>query len=262
MIVKLCAGSPRRLPPYGGVPSFFAALLNPDAKFCYAWLKFGGELNFKTKRILHTGEQCTDDLYGSKYVCFNPEYKMNEDPCLVYAFSEPTDNQFEKDMELFSCEVHSFVSYKTLGFDRIQRSKFYIQHPWILSDDHRDERVDVQSRYDDTVFGRHLYHKINQYRPLDFIITSLAHERKEIKFVKSDIPSLGNLLLKQIVKFRNEVDIRQIFEGLTCAGYKFVRVEPVTIYSKTIHVKETNQSYHPAFTVNFIKDLNFSPLKV
>ncbi|XP_018019044.1 uncharacterized protein LOC108675535 [Hyalella azteca] len=109
---KLCAGSPRRLPPYGGLPSFFAALLNPDAKFCFAWLKFGGELNFINKMISQSGDQCVNGLYGSKYVCFNPEYRMNEDPCLVYAFSHPTENQFEKDMELFSCQVHSFVSYK------------------------------------------------------------------------------------------------------------------------------------------------------
>lgn len=53
-------------------------------------------------------KECADEVRKTKYICFNEEYEMTHDPCLVYSFGKDIDSQFERDMQLFSCEVHAF----------------------------------------------------------------------------------------------------------------------------------------------------------
>jgi len=51
---------------------------------------------------------CVTYTLNKKHICFNKEYGMYEDSCLVYAFSDTYLNNLEKDLTRFKCEVHSF----------------------------------------------------------------------------------------------------------------------------------------------------------
>ena len=60
-------------------------------------------------------------------MCFNKEYEMNKDPCLIYSFARDIDSQFERDMHMFSCEVHSFDHRKVSdAFTVICTHEYYV----------------------------------------------------------------------------------------------------------------------------------------
>jgi len=58
--------------------------------------------------LRQTDSNCNDEIRKEKFICFNDEYKANMDPCLIYSFGKDLDEQFERDMHMFSCEVHAF----------------------------------------------------------------------------------------------------------------------------------------------------------
>ena len=58
--------------------------------------------------FIQTQSECLDEIRKSKFICFNEEYEMVKDPCLIYSFTKDEDQQFERDMHMFSCPTHVF----------------------------------------------------------------------------------------------------------------------------------------------------------
>ena len=51
---------------------------------------------------------------------------MIYDPCLIYSFSDEVENNFEKDLSRFNCDVHSFQFIEvSLGHQFINSNKNY-----------------------------------------------------------------------------------------------------------------------------------------
>lgn len=263
---ELCA-SPR-LPPleYRGVHSFFEYVLAPDSDYCYSWVEFGGE---KIPIPSQSEKECSDEVRKSKYICFNEEYQMTSDPCLVYSFGKDMDNQFERDMDLFSCEVHAFDPDRVTEAEHVYLSEFWREHAWAIS----------ELPYDKPQDGR-----VERRRSLQYIVPALGHAGKEIKYIKSDLEGREWILLKQILTHLKLVDVKQIgvrlhipttvnkmsgearhqyfaklyqvFQGLQCAGYKYVLGRPIRYYKGSLRIPEVaNRTFFPAYEINWAKVL-------
>ncbi|KAK3856568.1 hypothetical protein Pcinc_037117 [Petrolisthes cinctipes] len=258
-----------RLPPleYRGVESFFQYLESPDADHCYSWVEFGGE---KIPIPSQSEKECSDEVRKSKYICFNEEYKMTHDPCLVYSFTKDMDNQFERDMQLFSCEVHAFDHEKVSEAEHVKRSEFWMEHAWTISEAPYDKPEKDGS--------------IERRRSIDYITEALGHHQRELKFLKSDLEGREWILLRQVISNIKLLDIQQIgvrlhlpisvnkmsgearhqyfaklfkvFQGLQCAGYKYVMGRSVRYYKGFIRIPEmNNKTFYPAYEVNWAKVL-------
>ncbi|KAG7175425.1 uncharacterized protein LOC121858451 [Homarus americanus] len=264
---EVCANP--RLPPleYRGAQSFFEYLNKVDDEHCYSWVEFGGE---KIPVPSQSETQCVDEVRKTKYICFNEEYKMTHDPCLVYSFGKDVDNQFERDMQMFSCEVHAFDHERVTEAEHVQRSEFWKEHAWNIA----------QFPYDKPEGeGR-----IQRRRSLDYIASSLGHSGREIKYLKSDLEGREWILLKEVISNLHKLDIQQIgvrlhipitvnemsgearhqyfaklfqvFQGLQCAGYKYVLGRAIRYYKGSIKIPETeNKVFYPAYEVNWAKVL-------
>ncbi|CAL4109865.1 unnamed protein product [Meganyctiphanes norvegica] len=264
---QVCA-SPK-LPPleYRGVESFFTYLTKPDDQHCYSWVEFGGE---KIPIPSQSEAECNDEIRKTKFMCFNEEYEMTADPCLVYSFSKDMDDQFERDMNMFSCEVHAFDHEKVTVAEHTSRTEFWKEHSWDIAEFPYDKNND-----DGSVIKR---------RSLNYIVKSLGHEGREMKFLKSDLEGREWILLKQIITHSDLIDIRQIgvrlhipisvnkmsgesrhsyfaklfkiFQGLNCLGYKYVLGRAIRYYKGAVRIPEMkNQTFFPAYEVNWVKML-------
>lgn len=262
---EICAEPRLPLLEYRGVESFFNYLLHPDSEYCYSWVEFGGE---KIPIPSQSGMECADEIRKSKYACFNEEYKMTHDPCLIYSFDKDDDNQFERDMDMFSCEIHAFDPQKVTEAEHVHRTEFWREHAWTIGEfpyDQPQEGGNVQRR-----------------RSLDFITTALEHQGREIKLLKSDLEGREWILLRQVVTNSKLLDIKQVavrlhipmtvnqmtgesrheyfaklyqvFQGLNCAGYKYVLGRPIRYYKGVLKIPEMgNRTFFPAYEVNWVK---------
>jgi len=268
---EICAAPKLPMPPYLGVSSFFDFLQNPETDFCYSWLEFGGEI--LPVKNADDAIECKDEVRKAKYVCFNDNYKFNHDPCLVYSFRKDEDDQFERDMHLFSCEAHAFDTDKVTLAEHIKRSQFWFEHAYDISEFPHD----VPASEDPKGILR-------RRRPLDMILKQLQHERREIKYIKSDLLDRDWMLLKQILVHQDKADVRQIglqlrlpggvhlmskserhdnfqklfkvFQGLACSGYRYIMARPIKYNKGGILVPEMNKTFYRSYEVNFAKDLN------
>ncbi|XP_042872686.1 uncharacterized protein LOC122253541 [Penaeus japonicus] len=265
---EICASPKLPMPEYRGVQSFYDFLTNPDTDYCYSWIEFGGE---KIPIPSQSDKECADEVRKSKYICFNEEYKMTHDPCLIYSFDQDADTQFEQDMNMFSCEVHSFDSAKVTESEHVHRSEFWKEHAWTIGELPYDKPLDDG--------------KVQRRRSIDFIAKALDHKGKEIKYIKSDLEGREWILLRQIITHSDLMDIRQVglrlhtplsvnqmtgearheyfsklfkvFQGMSCAGYKYILGRPIKYYKGTIRVPEmSNSTYFPAYEVNWAKVIN------
>ncbi|XP_037801393.1 uncharacterized protein LOC119596297 [Penaeus monodon] len=264
---ELCASPKLPMPEYRGVKSFFDFLTNTDADHCYSWVEFGGE---KIPIPSQSEKDCADEVRKSKYICFNDEYKMTHDPCVIYSFDQDADSQFERDMDMFSCEVHSFDLEK-VKHEHVHRTEFWKEHSWTIGEFPYDKPLE------DGTFERR--------RSLDFIAKALGHTGREIKYIKSDLEGREWILLRQIVTHSDLIDIRQaglrmhiplsvnqmtgearheyfarlfkVFQGMSCAGYKYVLGRPIKYYKGIIKVPEmSNTTFFPAYEINWAKVIN------
>nr|XP_053642196.1 uncharacterized protein LOC128695545 [Cherax quadricarinatus] len=212
--------------------------------------------------------ECADEVRKTKYICFNEEYEMTHDPCLVYSFGKDEDNQFERDMQMFSCEVHAFDHKKVTEAEHVQRSEYWREHAWNIA----------AFPYDLPGEGG----KVELRRSLDYIATTLRHTGRQIKFLKSDLEGREWILLQQVITSLHTLDVRQIgvrlhissdvnkktgearhqyfaklfqvFQGLQCAGYKYVMGRAVRYYKGVVRIPELgNTTYFPAYEINWAK---------
>ncbi|XP_018019041.1 uncharacterized protein LOC108675533 isoform X1 [Hyalella azteca] len=278
ILTEVCRAPKIPIPDYTGVETFFEFLMNPDVNFCYSWIEFGGE---KLPLASQSEEECNDEVRKAKFMCFNDEFEMNLDPCLVYSFAKDLDSQFERDMHLFSCETHVFDTQIEEG-EHVQRSEFWYEHRWDISEFPYDlppgEKLNPAKNEDNSNLP-------TLRRSMDFITTMLNHKGREIKFVKSDLLGREWILLKQIITYHDFADFRQIglrvhlppktrsmstkerhdtylqlyqtFQGLSCLGYRYVMSRPIKYYKGGVRVPEMNRTFYPAYEINFAKDLNF-----
>ncbi|XP_069949553.1 uncharacterized protein [Cherax quadricarinatus] len=262
---EACANPLLPMLEYRGVQSFFEYLTKPDDSHCYSWVEFGGE---KIPIPSQSEKECTDEVRKTKYICFNEEYNMTHDPCLVYSFGKDVDNQFERDMELFSCEVHAFDHEKVTEAEHVQRSEFWREHAWNIA----------AFPYDLPEEGG----KVQRRRSLDYIVGALSHGGRQINFLKSDLEGREWILLRQVISSLHLLDVRQIgvrlhipvdvnkktgearhqyfaklfqvFQGLQCAGYKYVMGRAIRYYKGVVRIPEIgNITYFPAYEVNWAK---------
>lgn len=264
---EVCANPRLPMLEYRGVESFFQYLTNPDDDHCYSWVEFGGE---KIPIASQSEKECTDEVRKTKYICFNEEYEMTLDPCLVYSFAKDADNQFERDMQMFSCEVHAFDHERVTEAEHVQRSEFWREHAWNIAEFPYDKPEEGGS--------------VERRRSLEYITTALSHTGRQIKFLKSDMEGREWILLKQVIANFQNLDVRQIgvrlhipvtvnqksgetrhqyfaklfqvFQGLQCAGYKYVMGRAVRYYKGSLRIPEMgNKTYFPAYEVNWVKIL-------
>ena len=80
--------------------------------------------------------------------------------------------------------------------EHVQRSEFWKEHAWTISEMPYDKPEDD---------GR-----VQRRRSLDYIVPALGHSGKEIKYLKSDLEGREWILLKQIITHRKLVDVRQV----------------------------------------------------
>ncbi|XP_066947005.1 uncharacterized protein [Macrobrachium rosenbergii] len=262
---EVCQSPALPMLEYRGVQSFFQYLTHPDSDYCYSWVEFGGE---KIPIPSQSERECADEVRKSKYACFNDEYKMTHDPCLIYSFDKDYDNQFERDMDMFSCEVHAFDINKVKEAEHVQRTEFWKEHAWTIGEYPYDKPQDGGG--------------VERRRSLDYITTALKHRNREIKLLKSDMEGREWILLRQIITHSQTIDIKQIavrlhiptsvnvmsgesrheyfgklfqvFQGLNCAGYKYVLGRPIRYYKGTLRIPEmTNRTFYPAYEVNWVK---------
>ncbi|XP_063873668.1 uncharacterized protein LOC135107579 isoform X1 [Scylla paramamosain] len=266
VLKEVCSRPHLPMLEYRGVNSFFEYLTNSDDDHCYSWVEFGGE---KIPVPSQSEKECADEVRKAKYICFNEEYEMTHDPCLVYSFDKDADSQFERDMQLFSCEVHAFDPERVMEGEHVQRSEFWKEHAWTIS----------EMPYDKPEDDGH----VQRRRSLDYVLSALGHLGKEIKYLKSDLEGREWILLKQIIMHHKLADVRQIgvrlhvpttvnkmsgearhqyfarlflvFQGLQCAGYKYVLGRPIRYYKGAIRIPEMNRTFYPAYEVNWAKVL-------
>ncbi|KAK7067630.1 hypothetical protein SK128_003993 [Halocaridina rubra] len=198
---------------------------------------------------------------------------MTHDPCLVYSFDKDLDNQFERDMDMFSCEVHAFDAERVTEAEHVQRTEFWREHAWTIG----------EFPYDKPLQGS----EIQRRRSLDYITAALNHRSREIKLLKSDLEGREWILLRQLITNAHLMDVRQVavrlhvptninqmtgesrheyfaklyqvFQGLNCAGYKYVLGRPIRYYKGVLRVPEmSNQTFYPAYEVNWVKVLQKS----
>ncbi|XP_076043897.1 uncharacterized protein LOC143026981 [Oratosquilla oratoria] len=265
-VAKICATNGRTPMVYEGVKSFFKFIMKPQDDHCYSWIEFGGE---KIPIPSQNENECMDEVRKTKYICFNDEYEMAKDPCLVYSFGMDGDSQFERDMHMFSCEVHAFDHLRVVGHEHIRRTEFWIEHSWDIANFPYDQP------------GKN---KTIQRRSLDFIAKTFGHVGKTIKFLKSDLEGREWILLKEIILRHDILNIQQIgvqihigtsvnkmshekrhehfrtlfqiLQGLTCLGYKYILGRSVNYYRERIVIPEMkNARFFSAYEVNFAKVL-------
>ncbi|KAL7639585.1 UNVERIFIED_CONTAM: hypothetical protein RMT77_010086 [Armadillidium vulgare] len=270
---EVCAVPRLLIPEYKGVESFFHYIMNPDNDYCYSWLEFGGE-----KIIIATQEEknCMDEIRKTKLICFNQEYNMTKDPCLVYSFTKDADQQFERDMHMFSCYVHVFDSKQINEAEHVKRTEFWMEHAWDISEFPYDKPIfDKENSYNEGGIIRR--------RSLDYIVHTLKHEKKVINYIKSDHEGREWILLKNIIMHSDIVDVHQIgirihipssvnkmsgigrheffrdlfqiFQGLSCLGYKYVMGRPAKYYKGVINIPEMEKKYFVSYELNFAKVL-------
>lgn len=264
---EVCASPQLPVLEYRGVQSFFNHLSHPDADHCYSWVEFGGE---KIPVPSQSEKECADEVRKTKYICFNEEYEMTHDPCLVYSFGKDVDSQFERDMNMFSCEVHAFDHEKVTEAEHVKRTDFWLEHAWNIGE------VPYDKPEGDGLLQRR--------RSLDYIINALSHTGRQVKFLKSDLEGREWILLRQVITHLHLLDIRQIgvrlhvpitvnqmsgearhqyfaklfqvFQGLQCAGYKYVLGREIRYYKGALKIPEMgNQTFYPAYEVNWAKVL-------
>lgn len=141
-------------------------------------------------------KECVDEVRKTKYICFNEEYEMTHDPCLVYSFGKDIDSQFERDMNMFSCEVHAFDDERVTEAEHVQRTEFWREHAWNIGEvpyDKPEKEGLLQRR-----------------RSLDYIAGALSHTGRQVKFLKSDLEGREWILLRQVITNLHLLDIRQV----------------------------------------------------
>ncbi|XP_047474060.1 uncharacterized protein LOC125028630 [Penaeus chinensis] len=206
-----------------------------------------------------------DNHYG-RYVCANVSNDGEGESCLVYYFTVVDNEQFKKDMDKLTCHVHEIVD--KLKKEVEESEKWPRKHPWQIS----------EISYDKVLPGGSVRHR----RSLRDIVTSLGHVGRKVRFLRADLLGQEWTLLRQVVTNYNMINVRQIsvglhiplsvnqltveernryfgdlfkvFEGLTCLGYKHVRVEGIETARNRLVVPEMGGATLPSFfEVHWVK---------
>ncbi|XP_042877555.1 uncharacterized protein LOC122256735 [Penaeus japonicus] len=255
---KVCRTSSLPRLEYKGVESFFEYLLNPDKSFCSSWLDFTRENKTKSRTR-------RDSQFG-RHVCATAGGDEQEETCLVYYFTVVDDAQFKKDMDKLTCHVHAIVD--KLKQEVKESEEWPRRHPWQIS----------ELSYDRALPGG----SIRRRRSLKDIVTSLGHVGRKVMFLRADLRGQEWTLLRQVVTYHNLIDVRQIsvglhvplsvnkltmeerkryfensfkvFEGLTCLGYKHVRVAAIETDGTRMVVPEMGSVTLPSYyEVHWVK---------
>ncbi|KAF2368765.1 Methyltransferase domain [Trinorchestia longiramus] len=120
---------------------------------------------------------------GEKYMCMDPDTKLNAKSCLVYAFGIGYDFSFERMMSIFGCRVMAFdddEAHSKLTSTPFNRVTF-IGVRLSLSD-----KVEVTRMTELKRDGRKSTYSY-LYRPLDNILSIAGHEDAILDYLKMDI---------------------------------------------------------------------------
>ncbi|XP_071532793.1 uncharacterized protein [Panulirus ornatus] len=232
------------LPPleYRGLRSLSQYLLSPDHSQCLTWVRLGQLI----PKICRVREKEVDGQIKEKYVCANDSAKAGANQsCIIYHFTVGGRTTHPKTLDPLTCVVHSF-SY---GKEAVQNACVEVLG------------VPIQPHHvSGTRSSRHhalggstspLHH--DQGWGLKFLTTGdlQGYEWSLLRLMMTnhdllDVGQLSVLLHLPVIADRphsqKELDyfrqLFQVFEGLTCAGYRLVRSRPLICQEGVLISKE------------------------
>ncbi|XP_043239641.1 uncharacterized protein LOC122390594 [Amphibalanus amphitrite] len=134
------------------VQELFTYLAQPSPSACQRDLAIGAH-------VIRAPSGRNAMLWGGRHLCFDPEFSLVDDRCLVYAVRPPEDASFDVAADAYGCETHSFGPESAPAAEPLLGRQVGVRH-------HREEGA--AGRLDDWV--RRLGHR---RRPISYLSLTL-----------------------------------------------------------------------------------------
>ena len=86
-------------------------------------------------------------LWGGRHLCFDPEFSLVNERCLVYSVRRPEEASFDVAADAFGCETHSFGLETTPGAEPLLGREVNVRHHQQTETETETGRLDGWVRY-------------------------------------------------------------------------------------------------------------------